>query len=124
MKNRALILLVLLNLVALPKLFSQNVSINSTGNLPDTSAMLDVSSTTKGFLMPKMTTTQRDAIILPATGLAIFNTTAVAFQVNTGTPAVPVWSTLNAAAGSVSSVSVTTANGISGIVTNPTTTPA
>ena len=79
MKNRTLTLLVLLNLAVLPKLFSQNVSINSTGNMPDTSAMLDVSSTTKGFLMPKMTTVQRDAIILPATGLAIFNTTAVAF---------------------------------------------
>ena len=48
MKNRTLALFIL-NLAALPELFSQNVSINSTGNMPDTSAMLDVSSTTKGF---------------------------------------------------------------------------
>ena len=74
--------------------------------------------------MPKMTTTERNAIILPATGLAIFNTTVVAFQVNTGTPVAPVWSTLNSGAGSVSSVSVTTANGVSGTVATPTTTPA
>lgn len=39
------------------------------------SAMLQVDSTTKGFLPPRMTTTQRDAISTPATGLQIFNTT-------------------------------------------------
>jgi len=116
-------LLILLNLGILPNLFSQNVSINSTGSLPDTSAMLDISSTTKGFLMPRMTTTERDAIILPATGLTIFNTTIVAYQVNTGIPVAPIWSTLNSGAGSVSSVSVTSANGLGGAVATATTTP-
>ena len=48
--------MILLNVAVLPKLFSQNVGINSTGAAPDASAMLDVSSTTKGFLMPRMTT--------------------------------------------------------------------
>ena len=123
MKSRILTLLILLNFAALPNLFSQNVSINSTGSLPDTSAMLDVSSTTKGFLMPRMTTTERDAIILPATGLTIFNTTIVAYQVNTGIPVAPIWSTLNSGAGSVSSVSVTSANGLGGTVATATTTP-
>lgn len=42
---------------------------------PHTSAVLDVQSTTKGFLFPTMTTTQRDAIPTPATGLTIFNST-------------------------------------------------
>ena len=42
---------------------------------PAASAKLDVSSTTQGFLPPRMTTTQRDAIVSPATGLVIFNTT-------------------------------------------------
>jgi hypothetical protein len=119
MKNRTLTLLVLLNLAVLPKLFSQNVSINSSGNMPDTSAMLDVSSTTKGFLMPRMTTVERDAITLPATGLTIFNTTAVAYQVNTGTPLIPVWSTLYSGPGSVSLDSVATANGFAGSLTAP-----
>jgi len=42
---------------------------------PASSAILDVVSTTKGFLPPRMTTTQRDAISSPATGLSVYNTT-------------------------------------------------
>lgn len=49
------------------------VSINSDNSTPDSSAMLDVKSTNKGFLPPRMTTAQRDAISSPAIGLLIFN---------------------------------------------------
>ena len=38
------------------------------------SAALEIDSTTKGFLPPRMTTTQRDAITTPAVGLIIYNT--------------------------------------------------
>lgn len=38
-------------------------------------AKLELVSTTQGFLPPRMTTTQRDAITSPATGLEIYNTT-------------------------------------------------
>lgn len=40
---------------------------------PDPSAMLDVSATNKGMLIPRLTTAQRNAIAAPATGLQIFN---------------------------------------------------
>ena len=53
--------------------FSQ-VSINNPGAAPNSSAMLDVISTTKGMLIPRMTTTQMNAISSPATGLIVFNT--------------------------------------------------
>jgi len=53
---------------------AQNVGINSTGTAPDNSAMLDVSSTTKGMLTPRMTQAQRNAIGTPATGLLIYQT--------------------------------------------------
>jgi len=39
------------------------------------SALIEMQSTTKGFLPPRMTTIQRDAIATPATGLKIYNTT-------------------------------------------------
>ena len=40
----------------------------------DTSAVLDVNSTTQGFLPPRMTQVQRDAIYLPAAGLIVWCT--------------------------------------------------
>ena len=43
--------------------------------IADPTAVVDMRSTTKGFLPPRMTTTQRDAISSPAVGLVIFNTT-------------------------------------------------
>lgn len=49
-------------------------------NAPNTSSILDIVSTTKGVLLPRMTTTQRDAINTPATGLKIYNTTTNAFN--------------------------------------------
>jgi len=48
---------------------------------PDASAKLDVSSTEKGFLLPRMTTTQRDLISSPANGLLIYNTTSDELQI-------------------------------------------
>jgi len=53
---------------------AQNVGINGTGATPNSSAMLDVSSTTKGMLIPRMTHTQMYAISSPATGLMVFQT--------------------------------------------------
>jgi hypothetical protein len=53
--------------------FAGNVGIGTSS--PAVTAALDISSTTKGFLPPRMTTTQRTAIISPATGLTIYNTT-------------------------------------------------
>ncbi|MGG9972477.1 hypothetical protein ACQ33O_11845 [Ferruginibacter sp. SUN002] len=75
--------------------FSQNIAINATGNQPDTSAMLDISSTTKGLLIPRMTTTEQNAVPLPASGLILFNTTDNAIKVNTGTSGTPSWSPLS-----------------------------
>ena len=42
---------------------------------PDASSALEISSTTKGLLMPRMTTAQMNAIAAPANGLMIYNTT-------------------------------------------------
>ena len=50
------------------------VAINADNSIPDNSAMLDVSSTTKGALLPRMTFGQRNAIGNPVDGLMVFCT--------------------------------------------------
>ena len=71
------------------------VAINTDGSLPDNSAMLDVKSTAKGMLVPRMTAVQRDAIASPATGLLVFCTDNNLFCSNKGTPASPSWVIVN-----------------------------
>ncbi|MCX6315985.1 MAG: DUF1566 domain-containing protein [Bacteroidetes bacterium] len=46
------------------------------GTVPNATAMLDVNSTTRGFLPPRMTEAQRNAITSPAEGLLIYNSTS------------------------------------------------
>jgi hypothetical protein len=41
---------------------------------PNSSSILEMKSTTKGVLVPRMTKNQRDAIVTPATGLLIYQT--------------------------------------------------
>jgi uncharacterized protein (TIGR02145 family) len=55
-------------------LFAQ-VGINTDASNPDPSAILDAKSTSMGFLLPRMTTTQMKAISSPAAGLLVYNTT-------------------------------------------------
>ena len=63
---------------------------------PDASAKLDISSTSKGFLAPRMTATQRGAIASPANGLLVYQTDGVVgFYVNSGTSGAPVWTRIN-----------------------------
>jgi hypothetical protein len=50
--------------------FSQ-VGIGTTN--PDTSSILEIKSISQGFLPPRMTETQRDAVVSPAEGLLIYN---------------------------------------------------
>jgi hypothetical protein len=50
---------------------------------PNASAKLQIDTTTKGFLPPRMTTTQRNAIASPAAGLMIYNTTTAKLNVYT-----------------------------------------
>jgi hypothetical protein len=51
---------------------SETVAINA---IPDASAALTIASTTKGLLFPRMTTTQKNAISTPASGLVVYDTT-------------------------------------------------
>lgn len=60
---------------------AQNISINANGAAPDTSSMLDITSINSGLLIPRMTTAQRDSILLPANALQLYNTTTKALNI-------------------------------------------
>lgn len=50
----------------------------TNNQLPHTSAILDLNSTTRGFLLPRMTSTQRTAISSPAHSLVVFDLDSIA----------------------------------------------
>jgi hypothetical protein len=65
-------------------IFTATLSANAQGigigtATPAASAMLDVQSTTRGLLIPRMTTAQRNSILNPAVGLMIFDTNRNSF---------------------------------------------
>ncbi len=82
-----------LGVLASPLVADENVGIGTTR--PDSSAVLDVSiealSRPRGMLIPRLTEQERDAIIFPARGLLIFNTTSNRIEMNVGDRTTPVW---------------------------------
>jgi len=75
MKINLLIVLLLLLVVSINSALSQGVSINEDGADPDASAILDLQSSDKGLLVPRMSFLQITDIQNPANGLIVFNTT-------------------------------------------------
>lgn len=69
----------------IPALIIAQVGINSDGSDPDPSAMLEIKSTSKGLLPPRLTRIERDAISNPPAGLLIYNTTNKSIDIYNGT---------------------------------------
>ncbi|MFZ1679227.1 MAG: hypothetical protein WAT91_18230, partial [Saprospiraceae bacterium] len=80
--------------------YTQGVSVNENGIPADASAMLDVSSHTKGVLVPRLRTNERISIISPAEGLLVYDVDSHSFWfafggiwkeiLNSGTPILPL----------------------------------
>ncbi len=86
--KKAIVLLSFLFLMVTAR--TQSLAINTDGSPADASALLDVKSTSKGLLPPRMTTAQRDLITTPAAGLVIFNSQTNSLQFYNGS----VWVSL------------------------------
>ncbi len=80
-----LFLTVILLTVCSQNSYSQSLSVNTTGTAANISSILDVSSTSKGMLIPRMTTAQKTAITTPATGLQVYDTDLNQFYFYNGT---------------------------------------
>jgi len=75
MKIRLLMLLLVSILVTFSESFAQNVGIGDGAEFtPDASSIMELRTTTKGFLMPRVTRDQREAIVSPAHGLMVIQT--------------------------------------------------
>ncbi len=76
---------------------SQSLGVNTSGAVAANSAILDISSTDKGMLIPRMNKTERNAITAPATGLLVFQNApdSVGFYYHDGSS----WQWLAAASG-------------------------
>jgi len=100
------LLLLALLLAAAPAALAQTgVGIGTTA--PDVSAALDIVSSSKGALLPRVA--DATAIATPATGLLVFQTGGTpGFYYNAGTPGAPSWQQLATAAGAP----VTASNGL------------
>lgn len=81
MKN--ILVLSILLFVLTKNSFAQSVGIGTQA--PHSSSLLEVSSTTKGLLTPRMSTTQRNDIATPAKGLMVFDTDTNTFWYHNGT---------------------------------------
>jgi hypothetical protein len=92
---------------------AQSVAVNTDGAAADNSAILDVKSTTRGVLVPRMTAAQRTNIPNPATGLLVYQTDGAAgFYHHNGTAWVPLaasgWALAGNAAGAADFIGTTT----------------
>ena len=80
---------------------AQNLAVNTTGATGNVSSMVDIVSTNKGILIPRLSlisTTDAATIATPATSLLVYNTNAsvtggqgVGYYYNSGTSLLPVW---------------------------------
>jgi hypothetical protein len=96
------------------KIAAQSMGISSTSITPDPSSILEMRTTTKGVLIPRMTTAERDLISLPANGLMVYNTSTSRFNFYNGSAWVILVS--DSAALSVNAGSTLTTSSTSDIV--------
>lgn len=90
--------------------------INSSGNIgmgttaPNASSILDITSTTKGFLPPRMTAAQRLAIASPAASLFVWDTDSLRFMAHNGT----AWKGLRWTSDATAGSGISSLNGLTG----------
>jgi hypothetical protein len=64
---------------------AQSLAINTDGSTANNSAMLDIKSSSKGMLIPRLTSIERNAIPAPADGLVVYDTNTKGFWYHNGT---------------------------------------
>jgi len=110
--NRFILLLIFLISV------TSSAQIGLGTSSPDSSALLDLNSNSKGFLPPRLSENDKVSIELPASGLVIFNTTTKDLETNTGTSLVPNWKGTKGGYESVTATDTTSTKSLLAVRTN------
>jgi hypothetical protein len=76
-------------------LFAQTSSVGIGTTSPNASAALDIQSTTRGLLVPRLTSVQKNAIASPAAGLLVYDTNTGSFWFKSSTNWIELVDTLN-----------------------------
>src|ERR1700722_4640405 len=97
MKKHYSLLLLAACLLLNSLLHAQSVGIGTS--TPNSSAQLDISSSSRGLLIPRMDTTAIKAIVSPAKGLMVYDTSRNQLLVNMGTNIAPDWENVVAKSG-------------------------
>lgn len=85
-------IMLLFSLLTLQRAQAQSVAINNSGSRADSSAILDISSSTKGLLIPRMDSSSRVSIHNPAKGLIVYQLDKDSgLYYNAGSSAIPDW---------------------------------
>jgi hypothetical protein len=84
LKLNLLTLLLIVMAFSNNKIYAQSMGISSNAITPDPSSILEMRTTTKGMLTPRMTAIERGNISAPATGLILYNTTSNQFNFYNG----------------------------------------
>lgn len=106
--------------MACTKANAQSFAINTTGAAAHNSAILDVTSTSKGMLVPRVSTAQRTAIVSPAKGLMVYDSTVNQFAYYNGT----AWQLISTATNSWTVSGIDQYSSVSGNVGIGTNAPA
>lgn len=85
---------------------------------PDVASILELSSISQGFLLPRLTNPQRNGIGSPPSGLVIYNSTTNDMETNIGTPAVPEWNGSKGKYQTVSVVDTTSTKSLTDVLTD------
>lgn len=88
---KSVVLITLCLIIISPFLIGQGLIISDEAADIDESAILHLESSDKGFLVPRMTTNERDLIASPAEGLTIYNLDLNCIQINIGNSVIPSW---------------------------------
>lgn len=92
--TKKILLSILMSISCATILTAQNIGINATGATPATSAMLDISSSDKGLLIPRVAltaTNQASPVTSPATSLLVYNIVTAGTAPNNVVPGYYYW---------------------------------